>query len=320
MPTSVYYPNSTNCTAYKWSEVASGDQRNKSPNDRGKTPSDIITEGTEMTSTEKNTVSTDDNNYVRVYGETNIAATSVRGAVMVKYVISESESIVDQLDQLCRAAWYNDLEVNGWVYFYLWDFDASTWYDLNDAIQGLTKDTHTSTISTNPEKYIDGSGVIYFLVWDYSGYYKGAGGCLPEGDQLQLFNGSLKAIEQLKIGDVLRGWVPNRFVPSTVIKKSAHELKEWDLYRIETEEAFTQRLTPLHPIYTNFGVDIPPRIDPAYQKLLRIRKPPKIQFLTIDDIIREKQTVRVYNVEVAPTENYLNADGILIHNRAKAWA
>lgn len=315
MPTSTYHPNDPNCTAYKWTEVVSGNQENKSPDDRGKTPSDIISEGTEMTGTEKNMVSTDDENYVEAKATAPTSSTA-RGAIMSKFTITEAEASVTLLEQLARAAHIN---VGGWVYFYLWDHENLTWIDMSDAIFGATKDTHESSKSSNIPDVID-ADVIYFLTWDYTGKYQSGGGCLAEGTKIIMWDGSLKRIENIVKGDEIRGWLPNRFVKSTVVGLSAHELKERDMVILKGKR-FRVVGTPDHPFYTDYGVDLAARINKEHQKLLKMPRDGTVNLETIDERIFQKVTTRCFDIKVDPTENYFTADNILVHNRmGKMWA
>lgn len=224
MPTSDYHPNSPNCTAYKWNETVTGDQRDKTPTDRGKVPSDIISEGVEMNATEKNTVSTDDDNFVKASAIGDVADTTLRGAIMSKFQISESESLVTQLDQLLRGAHVN---ISGVCKHYLWNFETSSWYYLGDDIAGYLKDTHESQITLSPEDYVSAS-IIYFLQWDFSGWYN-SGGCVRGDTPLKTPQG-IKTIFDVKLGDEIFTNVDGKIVKTRVIGKTLH-WGRWLLHR-----------------------------------------------------------------------------------------
>jgi len=156
----VYYPNSTNCTAFNsvWATdppiVLTGDVVNG-----------------ELTSDQKNTISTDDDNSVTSTTGTGTQASGVR--VLCKVV--EDEAQISQLKWTVKAwALGGSYSVYGTT-LAGWNYDGTAFTAAqNDVPNGANKVTVILTITVTPGQYVDATGYVSLAIFQTSP--PGAGG------------------------------------------------------------------------------------------------------------------------------------------------
>jgi hypothetical protein len=152
MGTETLYPNSANGAA--WLGVHTS------------YPGTALTDfqDTAYTSGQKNTVSTDDNNYVAVGNDEDIPGHRV------KYVTTQDRANVTRLDLTSKTE-SGDPDVK----LYIWNFTTGAWV-LLDTDGGPGKLTFTGSVTAGLTNYIDASGTIQVLivevhVWELWHYF-----------------------------------------------------------------------------------------------------------------------------------------------------
>lgn len=138
-------PNSTNCTGYT---SFAGNRGNPD------SLATILGFAVEYTAGNRNTVSTDDSNFV--------SAVSSNSCHLIRYRVVGDET---QLDFTMKAqdAPAGPEPQNTEMYMYVWNSNSSAW-ELLDTSPTPSLDTMTGTVSSNVSNYIDGSNDVYTLV------------------------------------------------------------------------------------------------------------------------------------------------------------
>jgi len=140
MATAAYYPNSAGGAAW----------RGLNATQPGATRE--VWQDTAYSSAEKNTISTDDSNYVRQAG----SGGNYPGHEVL-YDAAEAQGSITQLDFTVKVAAGGPT-----IGLYLWNFNTSAW-DSKASQGGTGKRTITFTLDTNITNYVDASGQWYLL-------------------------------------------------------------------------------------------------------------------------------------------------------------
>ena len=143
---SIYLPNTTNGSAFKFNDGG------------GNVPPSTLAgdNSTEYTSGERNTVSTNDSNFVSTGG--------IASGHRVLSTITETPANVDSLKY--TMAWTHDGQGGGGdVELFIWNFNTEAWVATGQKTTGSVNDktTRTFTESANPQNFINGSGQVYFM-------------------------------------------------------------------------------------------------------------------------------------------------------------
>ena len=140
----------------------------------------------------------------------------------------------------------------------------------------------------------------------------GGGGCLLPGTRITLADGSLKAIEEITMGDKVLGVDKDgKLVSANVIDTFVHPDTEGFL-TVKTKDGKALKTTPNHPV----------RNCTKYVEAGKLKAGDSVSVLNnkkltqskIARIIKDTSTVDVYNLEVDGVHNYF-AEGCLVHNK-----
>ncbi len=140
---------------------------------------------------------------------------------------------------------------------------------------------------------------------------QGGGGCLLAGTRVMLQDGTMKAIEQLKIGDAVLGFEKGLLKPAKVVKTFIHPHMEGYLV-MTTEDGRVLNITGNHPVYNGHRYIKADKLKLGDSVL--IFKDNQAQDVKIKMIEKKEGKIDLYNIEVDKTHNYF-AEGILVHNK-----
>lgn len=99
----------------------------------------------------------------------NASADGDYDAQLYKFYITESESTISQLDLKWNG--YGETESGYLTYFYIWDYNASAWEQLDSKDFTAATDANlTGAISANPGNYIDTDGEVTLMVKTKRGF------------------------------------------------------------------------------------------------------------------------------------------------------
>lgn len=135
--------------------------------------------------------------------------------------------------------------------------------------------------------------------------------CLLAGTKIHLSDGSRKAIEEIKAGDLVLGYKNGDTLPVKVRRAFIHP-KEAEYFVLETSGGQRAKITGNHPVFDGkkyVRVQSLKQGSPVF-----VLKDNKLVQASVKRLTRKKETVPVYNLEVTGTRNYF-AEGILVHNK-----
>ncbi|MBM3248888.1 MAG: hypothetical protein FJZ10_05685, partial [Candidatus Omnitrophica bacterium] len=162
--------------------------------------------------------------------------------------------------------------------------------------------------------YVAGSGKVTVSNSLIDGWTQGPS-CLLPGTKIQLPNGELKSIEEVKTGDkVMSVTADNEVAEAEVTQTFFHPQQEGYLI-METEDGEILKVTGNHPI--NNGKDY---VEASTLKVgdevlvLDSKEAMQVAPKKIVRIDKDDSFVSVYNLEVEPHHTYI-ADGIVVHNK-----
>lgn len=122
---------------------------------------------------------------------------------------------------------------NGKTSFKSFSYNSS--YGLiatSDAI-GSNQDTRNATIQF---KLMAGNGeeYYYYIYFSAAAHDKPSGGCVAEGTQVTMADGTTKAVEDVKLGDMVMTWSfwNGRMEAQPVVVKWYHGTKEWNVLKL----------------------------------------------------------------------------------------
>ena len=187
---------------------------------------------------------------------------------------------------------------------------GSTWSASTTSPSGTSESITVTHAESNPDKTIVMSAVT--IKHNYGSGGGGGGGCFLPGTPVDLLNGETKAIEEMEIGDKVRG--------GTVLNKQAYQVDHW--YKLDT-----LNLTAGHPVWIfdkgwscidpeeyyreckEFGhkSDLEPK---------QIEVGDKTTAGEIEFIERVDEEQEVWNITVDNEHTYY-VNGILVHNGGK---
>lgn len=157
---------------------------------------------------------------------------------------------------------------------------------------------------SRPYTYVCTSG-FSFGGW-CSGCTSGGGGCFLAGTQITMADGSTKAIENIRVADVILAYdqATGEMKPDKVV--GVHDPVVEDHYLVVNGNL---RVTPTHPVLSNGEFTLIGKLQPGDS--MTSADGSKV---VIDSIERVDEQVTVYNFAVNPYETYV-ANGIIVHNR-----
>jgi hypothetical protein len=151
--------------------------------------------------------------------------------------------------------------------------------------------------------------------------------CFLPGTPVLYPDGSHKPIENVDVGDVVLGYVPEtrQFVDATVLELES-PMRD-DYYIITFEDGAILKITDEHPVYARNGnregwFSIIPEYtyDDAGMIVQRLRAGDEVltaweSWARIDDITHVDQKVQTYNLKQVSNANTFFASGFLVHNK-----
>jgi hypothetical protein len=98
------------------------------------------------------------------------------------------------------------------------------------------------------DDYVNGSGEIFVLLWNYEGVYmSSAGGCLHATTMITMEDGQRVPAKKVRFGERIMGWVDGARVPMKVDEVTLHYARRWKMIRVDAGGGRRYWVTDDHP-------------------------------------------------------------------------
>jgi hypothetical protein len=189
---------------------------------------------------------------------------------------------------------------------------AGTWVPINGSI-AQTFDNVLNQFGVNPRSGVEETqaGEVTNPGGESGGYDGGGGGggCFLAGTAITMGNGTLKSIEDIKIGDIVLEALSNKPTQVIGIKTRVHDVSKW-VFSLDNK--VTPYITEEHPFYndadelcaiSDLATTLAPWLGP-------------IKIVDVPNKIKIAEAVTVYNLMLETGESHY-ANGVRVNNIVK---
>ena len=219
--------------AWKHLHQAGGDSRNHGPNFYGRNPANIISGGTIYSVGQLARISNDDSNYVTNY---LLVPESITGRSSHMFRYDGVSSGVILLTFLTRFGHLQGLTDPGVQQrMYVWNDTLNSWENIATSTGTGQPRTIGPASPTGPDysDYVNVSGQMYVLHWDYEGMFRLPGsGCVHGDTLITLADETRIPAREVRFGSMVMGRGASGREPCKVDETTCHYSKEWDMIRV----------------------------------------------------------------------------------------
>lgn len=227
--------------------LVAGNDQNVSPNVYGRTPTNIISDGTVYSGADLTTVSTNDTNFVN-NSITVLSASTGRANHLFRFdvVTPGLLNVISNFVNFSHLVNGNPLLHR--VKTYIWNAVTLQWFQIASSNSTDVPRSMTGNITSVWADYVDISGKLYILIWDWEGTHRlGGGGCVHGNSRIHTPRGPIPMYQLIPGEAVIAVDEDGAEYESIVEEVTKHWNTEYDLVRVETLIGSVV-LTDDHPI------------------------------------------------------------------------